>query len=261
MTVSTMSDNKYKKALYKILAVAFWIFVWEALARYFHSELILASPLKTLEALASIISGKDFLPTVAYSGLRILMGFFAAMIFGILLAALSYKLPIIKTLLSPITSVIKATPVASFIILALIWFGSRNLAVLISFLMVFPVIYLNVLKGIESTDKHLLEMAKVYRMPKSGILLYIYLPQVMPFFVSACSVALGLCWKSGIAAEVIGITDGSIGEMLYRAKLYFETGDLLAWTAIIITVSVLFEKLFMALLRLLQKALERRYTK
>lgn len=261
MTVSTMSDNKYKKALYKVLAVAFWIFVWEALARYFHSELILASPLKTLEALARIISGKDFFPTVVYSGLRILIGFFAAMIFGILLAALSHKLPIIKTLLSPITSVIKATPVASFIILALIWFGNRNLAVFISFLMVFPVIYLNILKGIESTDKQLLEMAKVYRMPKSSILLYIYLPQVMPFFVSACSVALGLCWKSGIAAEVIGITDGSIGEMLYRAKLYFETGDLLAWTAIIITVSVLFEKLFMALVKLLQKSLERRYTK
>lgn len=255
-----MSD-KAKKRIYKILAVAFWIIVWEALARYFHSELILASPVKTLKALVAIVTAKGFLTTVLYSGLRIVAGFFAAMLLGIIAAAVSYKVPILKALLSPITSVIKATPVASFIILALIWFGSRNLAIFISFLMVFPVIYLNVLKGIESTDGQLLQMAKVYRMPARDVLLYIYLPQVMPFFVSSCSVALGLCWKSGIAAEVIGITDGSIGEMLYRAKLYFETGDLLAWTAIIITVSVLFEKLFMLLLRLLEKSLERRYTR
>lgn len=254
-----MSVSKIKKTAYKALAIAFWIIVWEALARYFGSELILASPEKTAVTFFKIIATADFWQALLYSSLRIIGGFLAALVAGVLFAALSSKIAIIRALLEPITSVIKATPVASFIILAIIWFGSKNLAIFISFLMVFPIIYLNVLKGIESADKGLLEMAKVYRMPTVKVLLYIYLPQVMPFFVSACSVALGLCWKSGIAAEVIGITDGSIGEMLYRAKLYFETGDLLAWTAVIIIISTVFEKLFMLALKKLSGALERRY--
>lgn len=254
-----MLESKLKKTVYKALAIAFWILIWEALARYFNSELILSSPLKVAQTFLDIVRTSDFWQAVLYSSLRIIGGFLLALVFGVVCAAVSSKIGLIRALLEPITSVIKATPVASFIILALIWFGSRNLAIFISFLMVFPVIYLNVLKGIESADKGLLEMAKVYGMPKAKVLLYIYLPQVMPFFVSACSVSLGLCWKSGIAAEVIGITDGSIGEMLYRAKLYFETGDLLAWTAVIIIISTVFEKLFMYLLKKLASALERRY--
>ncbi len=258
MKASTTLD-KLKKPIYKILAIAFWIIVWEALALAIDSDLIIASPVKVVKTLFSLVLTSAFWKSLLYSTLRILGGFFLALILGTLLAAVSSKLLIIRSLLEPITSVIKATPVASFIILAIIWFGSKNLAIFISFLMVFPVIYLNVLKGIESTDKKLLEMARVYKFSPLRVLLYIYLPDVMPFFISACSVSLGLCWKSGVAAEVIGITTGSIGENLYRAKLYFETGELLAWTAVIIAVSIAFEKLFMLSLNKLSCALERRY--
>ncbi len=258
MRTSTILAN-HKKTVYKILAIAFWIIVWEALALAIDSDLIIASPVKVVKTLASLATTAGFWKSLLYSTLRILGGFFLALGLGTLLAAISSKALIVRSLLEPITSVIKATPVASFIILAIIWFGSKNLAIFISFLMVFPVIYLNVLKGIESTDKKLLEMAKVYKFPPLRVLLYIYLPDVMPFFISACSVSLGLCWKSGVAAEVIGITTGSIGENLYRAKLYFETGELLAWTAVIIAVSTVFEKLFMLSLRKISEALERRY--
>lgn len=250
---------KHKKLIYKIFAIAFWIIIWEAVAVSIDSELIIASPVKVLTTLISLLKSSKFWTSLLYSTLRIIGGFLLALVLGTALAALSSKILIIKTLLEPITSVIKATPVASFIILALIWFGNKNLAIFISFLMVFPVIYLNVLKGIESTDKKLLEMAKVYKFSPLKILLYIYLPDVIPFFVSACSISLGLCWKSGVAAEVIGITTGSIGENLYRAKLYFETGELLAWTAVIIAVSTAFEKLFMLGLKNAQRAIERRY--
>ena len=53
---------------------------------------------------------------------------------------------------------------------------------------------------------------------------------------------------SGIAAEVIGIPDASIGEQLYYAKLYLDTGGLFAWTFVIIVASSLFESLFLWLL-------------
>ncbi len=258
MKISTILVN-HKKLIYKIFAIAFWIIVWEAIAVSINSELIISSPIKVLKTLIALLQSMEFWTALLYSTLRILGGFLLALLLGVMLAAISSKTLIIKSLLEPITSVIKATPVASFIILAIIWFGNKNLAIFISFLMVFPVIYLNVLKGIESTDAKLLEMARVYKLPRPKVLLYIYLPDVMPFFVSACSISLGLCWKSGVAAEVIGITTGSIGENLYRAKLYFETGELLAWTAVIIAVSTAFEKLFMFVLKKSQEAIERRY--
>lgn len=236
-------------------AVAFWLLVWHLISAVVDSEIILVSPVGVVRTLFTVIQDPAFLSTVSYSSVRILGGFFAAMILGVLLAWVSSRVWIAETLLRPITAVIKATPVASFIILVLLWFSSRNLSVIISMLMVFPVIYTNTLEGIKSTDQKLLEMAKVFHMPVSKRILYIYLPAVMPFFASACSVSLGLCWKSGIAAEVIGIPDGSIGELLYNAKIYLQTSELLAWTVVIVTVSVLFEKLFMALLHLLMRKL------
>lgn len=138
---------------------------------------------------------------------------------------------------------------ASFIIICLIWMSTRQLAVFISFLMVFPVIYSNTLQGIKSADGALLEMARVYRVPFSRRLGYIYAPQVKPFLLSGCSVALGMSWKSGVAAEVIGVVGGSIGERLYEAKVYFQMTDLLAWTVVIVVCSVGFEKLVLWLLR------------
>ena len=259
MLLSTMRNKKVKskkqEAIATVCAVAFWLLVWHIISAVINSEIILVSPLRVVQTLFTVIADPAFLGTVAHSSLRILGGFFAAMALGVILGWISSRLWIVETLLRPITVVIKATPVASFIILVLLWFSSRNLSVIISMLMVFPVIYLNTLEGIKSTDKMLLEMAKVFRMPLLKRILYIYLPAVIPFFVSACSVSLGLCWKSGIAAEVIGIPDGSIGELLYNAKIYLQTAELLAWTVIIVVISVLFEKVFMALLKALVKKL------
>lgn len=122
--------------------------------------------------------------------------------------------------------------------------------------MVLPIVYANMLEGIRQTDQKLLEMAKLLRVGAGRRLLYIYLPQLRPYLITACSVALGLSWKAGIAAEVIGIPDGSIGERLYEAKVYLNSADLFAWTVVIIAVSIAFEKLFLWLLRAGYRRLE-----
>lgn len=145
-------------------------------------------------------------------------------------------------------ALLKSIPVASFVILALIWAGSANLSVLIAFLVVLPVIYIHTVAGLESTDEKLLEMAKVFSMSPWKQIRYIYIPALVPYLRSGCGVALGMSWKSGVAAEVIGVPDHSIGEKLYMSKIYLNTGDLMAWTFVIIVISALFEK---AVLRLL----------
>lgn len=236
----------------RLWAAAFWLLVWEGASLALASTtggrmLLLASPVQALGRLIDLAGTPEFWRAAAFSSLRILGGFFLSCVLAVALAALAARLRWVRELLSPLVAVVKAVPVVSFIILALIFFSSENLSLLISALMVFPPVYLNVLEGIGHTDVQLLEMARVFRVPLSRQLRGIYLPAVLPYFRSAVSLGLGLCWKSGAAAEVIGLPEGSIGEALYTAKVYFQTGDLFAWTAVIVTISVLFERLFLRL--------------
>lgn len=244
------ADHRIKyRTFYKILGAAVWIIIWQLVSMWLKQEILLVSPVSVIKRLTELIMMEEFWKSVAFSFGRIILGFFLALILGTILAALSCGFFVVEMLMEPLITVVKATPVASFIILCLIWIPSRNLSVFISFLMVFPVVYTNILEGIRQTDKQLLEMADSFGAGLMKKVEFVYLSQVQPYIVTACKLGLGLCWKAGIAAEVIGIPTGSIGEKLYKAKVYLETPDLFAWTIVIIIVSVGFEKLFMFILR------------
>ena len=249
------TKNSAKSRLYKAGAVLFWLLVWQAGAMGIGHELLLVSPVSVARTLAGLVVTPDFWTSVGFSVTRIMSGFLIGLVAGVLLAVLAARFGAARELLAVPMSAVKAVPVASFVILLLVWMSSRNLAVPLTFLMVLPIVYTNILEGIRSTDAALLEMAKVFRVGGRKRVRYIYLSQVMPFFSSACVSSLGLCWKAGVAAEVIALPRGSIGEQLYEAKIYLQTGELFAWTLVIVLVSVLFERLFMLLVRLVSNRL------
>lgn len=242
-----MKDKE--KAVHKktmtVLAVIAWILLWQIASMLIKSKILIASPIEVIVALSKLIQTGSFWISIGSSFTKISCGFLLAVFTGIVLSLGAYKNLFLKEFFTVAMKVIKSIPVASFVILALLWVKASNLSVLISFLMVLPVIYTNVLKGIEATNIELLEMASVFHMSRLRKLRYLYLPAVMPYFVTACSVGLGFCWKSGIAAEVIGLPNNSIGEQLYEAKLYLMTKEMFAWTVVIIGISVLFEKLIL----------------
>ena len=217
-------------------------------AAYPHGALLLVSPLAALSRLGELAVTAAFWRAVTASAVRILGGFLLSCAAAVALAALAARQRVVRELLAPLVAVVKAVPVVSFIILALVWLDGRSLPLFISALMVFPPVYLNVLEGNRAADQQLLEMTRVFRVPFRRTRTGIWLPQVLPYFRAACSLALGLCWKAGAAAEVIGLPGGTIGERLYTAKVYFQTPDLFAWTAVIVAVSVVFEKVFLALI-------------
>lgn len=245
------------RAWEKLAAVAFLLAVWQAGAMALDNPLLLVSPVAVIRRLATLVLEPGFLAAVWYSVIRIFSGFFLAMAAGTVLAAIAGHFRLMEILLWPLMASVKSIPVASFIILCLIWLTSAQLSIFISFLMVLPIVYTNMLQGIHTTDSKLLEMATLFRMPFPGRLRYIHLPHLRPFFFSASSVAIGLAWKAGIAAEVIGIPTGSIGEKLYEAKVYFLSVDLFAWTVVIVAVSIGFEKLFLWLVHALYARLGR----
>ncbi|MDO5344266.1 MAG: ABC transporter permease subunit [Lachnospiraceae bacterium] len=248
--------NRKNSPKIRLWAVCFWLTVWQLGSMALNQKLLLVSPLQVLIRLSRLAPTAAFWSTVSFSFLRIAAGFFSAAFLGSLLAALSARFCRVMELLAPLMLAIKSVPVASFIILALLWCPSRNLSVLISFLMVLPVIYTNVLEGIGASDRQLLEMAQVFAAAPRQIILSIYLPQIFPYFRAACGTALGLCWKSGIAAEVIGLPTGSIGERLQQAKVYLDTPDLFAWTLVVVLLSLSFGRLFLFLLDQLALRLE-----
>lgn len=244
------------KILKKIFIVFIWLCIWQLISNLTGLELIIASPVKVLMSFFSLVKTYIFYVSMLNSFVKIILGFILAFIAGIIFATISNKFYFMKEFLAPLIYLMKALPVASFIILLLIWAGSKNLSVVISFIVVFPMIYIGTLEGFHNLDIKLLEMSKVFRMSSVKKARYIYAPHIFPYIVSNCKIALGMCWKAGISAEVIGLPSKSIGEQMYLSKLYFMTDDLLAWSAAIIIVSVVFEKLFLIILNGIRRGLE-----
>lgn len=249
--------SRVKKAAVTVLSIIFWLGVWQIAAMRINNKILLVSPIEVMGRLVKLIPTKDFWGSAAFSTLRILLGFALGMTVGCVLAWAAGKLKFIRILFSPLISAVRSIPVASFTILALIWMGSRNLSVLVSFLICVPIVYANMLEGIDDLDPKLKEMARIFGIPLRKRFTGVYLSQLLPYFRSAVRLAVGLCWKSGVAAEVIGIPDGSMGEKLFESKIYLETADLFAWTLAVILFSWLCEKLFVSLVAVLQRCVER----
>lgn len=240
---------KDRRKIEKFGAIIAALAVWQIAAMLLNNSLFLVTPMVVVHKLIVLCPTAEFWGTIGFTLMRIGLGFFLALIFGTLLAIVSGRFRLIETMLFPYIAVVKATPVASFIILCLIWLNSKNLSVFISFLIVLPIVYTNVLEGFKATDPKLLEMASLFEVSSIRRFKYIFIPQIKPYLLSAASVAVGMSWKAGVAAEVIGIPSGSIGEKLYEAKIYLSSGDIFAWTIVIVLISVIFEKALIFLLR------------
>jgi len=240
-----------KNAGRRIAILLFWLALWQGASLWLNRPILLVGPVETVQALWRLAGSAPFWQAVGCSLGRIGAGFALAFLAGLCLGGFAWAFPFVGELLGPVVACMKTVPVASFVILALIWAGADRLSLIISFLVVFPIIYFNTVAGLEATDRELLEMCRVFRVKPWARLWNVYRPALSPYLMSACRVALGMSWKSGVAAEVIGTPDHSIGEKLYMAKVFFSTDELFAWTAVVIALSFLFER---AVLTLLERA-------
>lgn len=238
-------------------AVAFWLLLWQAAAMLAGQDFLLASPLQTLRRFFELAMTADFYLAALLSLSRIMAGFLLGLALGGLLAWLSARFGWLGQLLAPLCAVLRAIPVASFVVAALIWLPSRRLASLVSLLVSFPLIYTAALEEIRRADPKLIEMARLLRMPPARQLAYIYLLPGLRGFKASCATAIGFAWKSGVAAELISIPAGTIGERLYEAKIYLMSGDLFAWTILIVLLSALCARLLGWLMQLAAGLLER----
>lgn len=238
-----MKRNNLKRILKWTAVSLLWLAVWQLSAAAVGQELLIPYPKAVLLTLSELAGTAEFWRAVLFSMLRITAGYSLGIIIGTAGAVLSARFSVFNAIFSPVLHLIRAVPVASFIILALVWIKSAYLAVFISFLMVLPIIWTTVQSGIENIKPKYLEMAKIFGVSTEKILFEIKIPLIMPSFVASSTAALGFAWKSGVAAEVICRPANSLGKLLQDAKLYLETPRVFAVTATVALLSLLLELL------------------
>lgn len=230
------------KKIFRILfPLLFWILVWEIAAWRVGKMLLFPPPRAVLQALWELLKTEGFYKATGRSLWNVLSGILSATILGSVLAVITHRVSILRDLILPLMTVIKATPVASFIVLLLIWIGSAKVPSIITFLIVLPVVWTNLDEGLGRQDEKLLQVARIYGFSPIKTFRILTIPTVKPYFISACRTSLGLAWKAGIAAEIIANPRGTIGTMIGAAKQYLNTEEMFAWTFTVIVLSLLLE--------------------
>ena len=236
-----MKQSNIKKVIKWTAVSLLWLAVWQLSAAAVGQELLIPYPKAVLLTLWELARTADFWRAVLFSMLRITAGYSLGVVIGTAGAVLTARFAVFKAIFSPILHLIRAVPVASFIILALVWIKSAYLAVFISFLMVLPIIWTTVQSGIEGLDRKCLELSQVFWLSSAKTLFQIKIPFILPSFIASATSALGFAWKSGVAAEVICRPANSLGKLLQDAKLYLETPRVFAVTATVALLSLLLE--------------------
>ena len=243
-----------------LLPLLFWLTVWQGAVWYLTAvrglpttEFILPPPLLVFRTLAALVVEPVFWQTALRTLLRIFCGLLLGVLAGSLTAVCTSACRWADRILSPAVRVIRATPVASFILLIILWAPTGRVPAIVSALMVLPVVWGNVSRGIAQTDPLLLEAARAYRFGRWKTVRLVYVPSVLPYFASGCHTALGLAWKAGVAAEVLCLPKEAIGTQVYWSKIYLETPRLFAWTIVVLVLSFLLERLLGAGLSRLER--------
>lgn len=231
----------------KTAVVVFWLLVWQGLSLLVKPSFLVAGPVETLRTLIMLCTKEValFFTTIGHSFGNILMGFWIAVIGSVVLAGIAWRYSFAALLLQPLERIMKSIPVASCVIILLLWVGSEKLSLVLTVMVAFPVLYTGLLTALGQVDKELLEMADCFRMKRWRRICVIYLPGVAPGFLSGMTTAYGMSFRAGIAAELIAVPAKTIGEQLYYAKIYLDTAQVFAWTVAMLLVCFLTERVIL----------------
>ena len=254
-----MIKNKAKKIALGTISVLFWLAIWEIIALKIDKELILPDPISVFKRIGEWFFTEYFWEVILNSLGNILLGIIIGFILGTVTAILTTYIKPIEILFKPIMSLIKVTPVASFILLLILWMRRDTIPSFVSVLIVFPIVWANISQGIVSVDKELIEVAKVFKLSFLKKAIYLYIPSVLPSVLSALRSSIGLAWKAGISAEILSLPKETIGYEMFEAKNYLFRVDVFAWTIVIIILSFIIERLILFLFdKLINKMISRR---
>lgn len=229
-----------------LIGISLFIIIWFIIS-LFYSPLILPSPILTFKTLFSLFITQDFWINYFDTLLKSIIGFSLSIIIGIPIGLLAGIKNNFYKMIRPIVMILQGAPVISYIAITMLWFGiGFYTPVFVSFIIILPTLILNISEGIKSTDTKLLEMANIYKVSKSYIYKYIFLPSIIPFLISSLKIISGTLWRSIVAGEFLAGSKG-IGYSLALAKSTLNTEEVFAYTIFLILNGIIFEKLILKL--------------
>lgn len=237
-----------KKIARVLVPLCVWVAVWWCISAWVGKELLVPSPWAVVKRLGELVQTPLFWRSTGLSLLRIFCGGVSGTVLGIFCGVLTSRFRWADWVLTPAIRVVRAAPVASFIILVLLWVRTGLVPGVISTLMVLPVVWQNISQGLASVDPQLLEMARAYELSLWRKLRYLYYPALRPYLISGVCTAIGLAWKSGVAAEVLCLPKAAIGTQVYYSKLYLDSPALFGWTIVVVLLSMGIERIIRAML-------------
>lgn len=255
-----MKKSKLKGYIFTVCAVFFWLCIWQIVSVAIGKELLLPSPVSVFSRVAELaLKLDDFWLIILNSVKNILLGLALGFVLGTICAVITSHVKAFEILLKPLISIVKITPVASFILLLILWMNRTDVPSFVSVLIVFPIVWANISQGITSTDQGLKEVGKIYKLSPIKKLIYLYVPSVLPSALASLMSSIGLAWKAGISAEILALPHETIGYEIFQSKTYLNALDVFAWTVIVVLLSVIIEKLIIFLIgALTKKILSRR---
>lgn len=236
MKKSILKDRKIS-IISKVLIIIVWIIV----SKLVDNGIIFPTIKSTMISLWNIVSNPDFLYILGYSLYRSLTGFIISLVFAITVGIISTVSKLVYNIMVPIMDFLRTVPIIAIIILFLIWLSNDFTPIFVGFVMVFPILYESVLKGILNIDSNIIEMTKIYKVDKITLIKDIYIPSIFINLRLILSSAIGINLKMVIAGEVLSQPKFAIGSSLYLEKMYLNTSGVFAWIIIIIFVSKGFE--------------------
>lgn len=238
------------KILRKSIIAVVWLLIWQGIAALVDNSILLVGPVQTVKAILRLVKDGDFWITIGCSTANIAAGFVLALAIGIVCAVIAYKWKLFEEFIRVPMTVLKTVPVVCFIVILLVLLGKKHIAMYVVLSIVLPQAYFEVLAGLKTASGELLEMARMYEFTFRKKLRYIFFPGLKKHLSGSLTFSMGMAWKSGVAAEVIAQTANSIGNAIYRSKIYLETDGIFAWTVILILVSYGLEKIVKIILNL-----------
>lgn len=250
MTISTMLNKSVKKAFQFLLIFFIWTAVWWIASLIVDTRFpdLLPSPLDTFIALCDLMKQGYFYKVLIFTSLRVVIALLLGIAVGSLVAFPCHKITLLRRLISPLVAVIKAMPIATFILLLWVTIRGSALTIFIGFIMVTPIIYQNMLAGLDSIDKELIEVTKIFGFKRGKALRMLILPSLKSYLSPAIITSVGLAFKAQVAAEIIAYTNKSIGQYIYDANFVGNSDTTFAWAVVIVALSIGLEWLCRGLL-------------
>ncbi len=212
------------------------LIIWWAGSAIIENPLLLPSPLETVRALAVVLAGRSFASDISATALRVAYAFILSFLLGTAVGAASGRNVMLRSMLSPAMAALRTVPFISLSVLSLVWFKSGAVPVFVAFLMAFPLVASIISEAAASVDEKLIELSRVYMVPKPRMVRLLYAPSLAPYLVSAAAQAMGVSWKIVVSAEVLSLPRTGMGARMDTARAFLDTPGLFAWTLLLVLI-------------------------